>query len=358
MLAMLLATLLSVQDGEVDRILVRFQQRREKARTDGEFRRLLADARLELENFLRDNPKHSDAPRAAFQVAETYLSARDYERAAEKLRAYLKDYPTGTDAPSARFALAEIQLEHEKDADARAAFEEFAKLYPGDDRTVFARMYIAVSLQNERRYDEAAELLKTVRQDYRARRESWGAQMQLAIVYHVQEKNADARRTLEEIVRDCPDKEPVEIARRHLVEYLKIGQDAPGFPEKDLEGKLRGKVVVVYFFDPSLTTAISEASFLRKARDEAAKAGRAEDLQIVGISIGSERKDVGIYKAEAQADWNLLFDGRGIDGRFARLYDVRGLPALSLIDRKGKVRFFNVAGRDFRNCVTKLLEEK
>ena len=361
MLAILLAAALSVpggQDGDLDRILLRFQQRREKVRSEGEFRRLLADSRLELENFLRDNPKHKDAPRAAFQVAETYLSAQDYDHAAEKLRAYLQEYPAGTDAPSARFAIAEIQLEKEKDAEARSSFEEFAKLYPKDDRTMFARMYVAITHQNEKRYDEAVELLKAARQEFKARKESWGAMMQLAIVYHLQEKNADARRTLEEVVRECPDKEPVEIARRHLAEYLKIGQDAPGFPDKDVESKLRGKVAAVYFFDPGLTTAMTEAAFLKKAREEAAKSGRAEDLQIVGISIGTDRKDMGIYKAEAQADWPLLFDGRGIDGKFARLYDVRALPSLTVVDRKGKIRFYNVAGRDFRHCIAKLLEEK
>jgi len=186
--------------------------------------------------------------------------------------------------------------------------------------------------------------------------------MQLAVVYHVQEKNADAKRTLEEIIRDCPDKEPVEIARRHLGEYLKLGQDAPGFAEKDIDGrdtsleKMRGKVVVVYFFDPG-ASAISEGQFLKRAREEAVKAGRGDDLQIVGVSIGTDRKEIAIYRAQARADWMLFHDGRGIDGKFARLYDVRGLPSLTVIDRKGKIRFYNISGRDFRNCIAKLLEE-
>jgi TolA-binding protein len=364
MIAFLAALLLSPQDGDLDRIMVRFQQRREKVRSEAEFKRLLSDARLELEQFLKENPKHKDAPRAAFQIAETYLSGQDYDRAAERLQAYLKDYPSGADAPSARFALAEIQLEKEKDPEARASFEEFAKLHPGDDRTIFARLYTAVTLQNEKRYDEAAAVLKAAREEFKARKESWGAMMQLAIVYHMQEKNADARRTLEEIVRDCPEKEPVEIARRHLGEYLKVGQDAPGFAEKDIEGrdasleKLRGKVVVVYFFDPSVAGSFTEAGFLKRAREEAARAGRSDELQIVGVSIGTDRKDMAVYKAGARADWSLFFDGRGIDGRFARLYDVRGLPSLTAIDRRGKVRFYNIAGRDLRNSVAKLLEEK
>jgi TolA-binding protein/peroxiredoxin len=364
MLALLVALLLAPQDGELDRILFQFRQRRERAQTEREFRQALADARLELQRFLRENPKHKDVPRAAFQIAETYLASQEYDLAYERLQAFLKDHPTASDVPSARFAIAEIQMEKEKDAEARASFEEFAKLYPADDRTVYARLYVAVTLQNEKRYDEAIEKLKATREEFRSKKESWGAMMQMAIICHVQEKNGEARKILEEIIRDCPEKEPVEIARRHLTEYLKIGQDAPGFAEKDIEGnetsleKLRGRVVVLYFFDPATASAVAETSFLKKAKEEAAKAGRADDLQIVGVSIGTDRKDMALYKSMARADWHLIHDGRGIDGRFARLYDVRGLPSLTVIDRKGKTRFYNIAGRDFRNSIAKLIEEK
>ena len=358
------ALLAPLQDGEVDRILVRFQQRREKVRSEAEYRRLLADSRIELETFLKDNPRHKDAPRAAYQIAETYLSSQDVDRGLEHLQAYLKDYPTGQDAPGARFAMAEIYLEKEKDLEARALFEEFIKLYPNDERLIYARLYAAVTWQNEGKYEQAAELLRNARQDYRNRKEGWAAMMQLAVVLHVQEKNAEAKKTLEEIIKECPEREPVEIARRHLTEYLKCGQDAPLFSDKDIEGrdtsvdKLRGKVVVIYFFDPAAQAAYPEAAFLRRAREDAIKAGKGDDLQIIGVSIGSERKEIPLYKANAKADWTLIHDGKGVDGKIPRLFDVRALPSLSLIDRKGKVRFYNIASRDFRNSVAKLLEEK
>jgi TolA-binding protein len=366
MIAAILASLLcaGLQDGDLDRILLRFQQRREKVRSEAEYRRLLSDSRLELEQFLKDNPKHKDAARACFQIAETYLSARDIDRGVQQLERYLKDYPAGEDAAAARFSLAEILLEKEKDADARARFDEFVKLHPADERVLYARLYTAVTYQNEGKYDEAIATLRAARQDFKGRKESWGALMQLAVVFHVQEKNAEARKTLEEIIRDCPDRDPVEIARRHLTEYLKVGQDAPGFAEKDVDGrdlsneKLRGKVVVVYFFEPAAPNSQPEAEFLRRAREEAAAAGKAADLEIVGVSIGADRKEVAMYKAQVKAEWTLLFDGKGIDGRTARAFDVRGLPALSLIDRKGKVRYYNIAGRDFRNSIAKLLQEK
>jgi len=366
MIAVMLASLVCarLQDGEVDRILLRFQQRREKVRSESEYRRLLSDSRLELEQFLKDNPKHKDAARASFQIAETYLSVKDVDRGFERLEAYLKDYPAGEDAPAARFAQAEILLEKEKDAEARARFDEFVKHHPGDERVLYARLYTAVTYQNEGKYDEAVATLRAAREAFKDRKESWGALMQLAVVFHVQEKNAEARMTLEDLIRNCPDREPVEIARRHLSEYLKVGQDAPGFSEKDADGrdlsseKLRGKVVVVYFFEPAAPTSQQEAENLRRAREEAAVAGKAADLEIIGVSIGADRKEVAMYKAQVKADWALLFDGKGVDGRTARAFDVRGLPALTVIDRQGKTRFYNIAGRDFRNSVAKLLQEK
>ena len=358
-----LAALAPLQDGELDRILARFQQRREGARSDAEYRRLLADARTELQTFLKSNPTHKDAPRASFQIAETWLSAQDYDQGLQQLRSYLQDYPEGQDASAARFAVGEVLLEREKDAEARAAFEEFIRKHPSDERLLMARLYAAVSLQNEGRYDKAVESLRAVREDYKTRKESWAAMMQLAVVLHVQEKNAEAKKTLEDVIRECPEREPVEVARRHLTEYLKVGQDAPIFAGQDIEGRdtsvdrLRGKVVVIYFFDPAAQAAYPEAAFLRRAKEDARQAGKGDDLQILGISLGADRKEMAMYKGQARADWILIHDGKGIDGKVPRLFDVRALPALTVVDRKGKIRFYNIAGRDFRNTIAKLLQE-
>jgi outer membrane protein assembly factor BamD (BamD/ComL family)/peroxiredoxin len=347
------------QDGEVDRILLRFRQRADRATTIQEFRRLLMDTRAELERFLKDHPKHRDAARAAFHVAESYLSDRDFDPALERLDAFLRDHPASEHAPTARFARGEALLEKENDAAARAAFEEFGRLYPDDKRAVIARIYAAVSLQNEKRYDEAAAALGEARRRYKDQKESWNAVMQLALLHHVQEKHADARRTLEELIRECPEREPVEIARRHLTEYLRAGGDAPAFWEKDLAGnpasleKLRGKPAVLYFFESAGPAAIAETGFLRRAREQL-----KGDVEILGFSLDLDRRELGGFLEERKVDWPILFDGKGFDGKLARLYDVRGLPHLVVLDRKGKVRFFNVAGRDLRNVLARLLEEK
>ena len=356
----LLAALLLAQEGDVDRILLRVKQQTSQAKSESQYKQILAQMRRDLEQFLKEKPKDRDAHRAAWHIAESWLSEQNLDKGLERIDAFLKEYPASEIAPTARFARADVLMQREDDAGARAAFDEFVKLHPKDERALLARLGHAVTLQNERKYDEAAAILLKAREENKARRESWSAMMQLAVVYHVQEKNLEARATLEDIIRNCPDREPVEIARRHLSAYVRVGQDAPAFAERDLKGaelsleKQKGKLVVLYFFDSGLTTSMSEAAFLKRAK----QACKADELQLLGVSVNLDRRDVLLFLSEAQVDWPVLFDGKGYDGKLARLYDVRLLPALTVIDRKGKVRFFNVAHRDLKNCLSKLLEEK
>ena len=161
-----------------------------------------------------------------------------------------------------------------------------------------------------------------------------------------------------------PDPETADVARKHLAEDVRLGTEAPLFTEKDAEArevsleKLRGRVVLLYFFDPALTPSVAEVQVLSRVRNEARKAGRGEDLALAGVCLASDRKDLALYKSQFGADWTLFFDGRGPDGRLARLYNVTNPPALWVIDRQGRLRFHNLAGHDLRHAVKKLLEEK
>ena len=347
-------------EGEVDRIMLKFFQQREKVGSQEGFKRLVAATREQLEKFVKENPGNKDLERAEFHIAESLHSEEKLTEALGKFRAFVKDRAASPNAAAARFALGEIQLQMEKDAEARAAFEDFVKAHPKDERALYAKLFIGITLQNERKYDEAAAALAAAREEFKGRKESWSAVLQLAIVRHAQEKNAEARAALEEVVRDCPERGPADIARRHLAEYLKMGKPAPAFVDKDSSGqevsleKLRGRVVVLYFFDTSLAGAVAEASFLRRMRETF----KPEDLEIVGISVNPEKKDLATFLAEKHASWPLVHDGKGFDGLVPLLYGIRGLPSLTVIDRKGTIRFFNLAGRDLRHALLKLVEEK
>ncbi len=360
MIAAIVALVAGAQGGEVDRIMARFQERRAAVQSEDQFRRLAEDTRKELERYVRENPRAEDAPLASYRAAETFLWAHDPRGGEARLRRLLEEYPESGPAASARFLRGELLFRLEEEAAARAQLEEFVRLHPGDARILPARLYAATTLQNEKRYDEAAEALRAARREFADREDSWDAMLQLSILYHVQERHEEARRTLEQVIRECPNERSRDLARRHLTEYLSMGQPAPAGRVKDRLGQEfsledhRGKVIIVHFFDPAAPQAGEEAGHLLRAWEQF----KEEDLRLLGVSIGADRRAFEAYRSVSRPGWTLFLDGEGLDGAIARLFGVRGLPWTVAVDRKGKTRFFNLSGRDLRHAIGKLLAEE
>lgn len=347
------------QDGDVDRIMLRLAQRREKVQSQAEFSRLLAETRTALEGYLKDHPQAADAGKAAFHIAETYLWSADYPNAISKLRSILENYPDGEDGPTAAFLIGQVLLREDDVSKARSALEDFVRRYPKDDRVVLAQSLIAVTYQNEEKYAEAEAKLIETRNAFKDRKESWSALLQLAVVYHLEEKNDQARRVLTQVVSECPDRSLVAMAHKQIDLYAKAGRAPEPFGATDLSGnglssdKARGQVLILYFFDAAAPAAGQEALFLQRIR----KTFEGRSLALWGVSLNTDRQDALNFRDLQKVSWPILFDGRGYDGALAREFDVRGLPALIVLDKTGKMRYFNIAGKDLENAVSRLLPE-
>jgi tetratricopeptide (TPR) repeat protein len=358
MTALLLAAiLLGPDEGDVDRIMLRFAQRREGVQSQAEFSRILAETRSELERYLKD---HGNSPRALFHVAETYLWEGNYAAGLEKLGALTATCPDTSDGATAQLLIGQILARNGDGEGARKAFDRFIERYPNDERVLLAKSLSAVTLQNEERYDEAAELLRQVRETYRDRKESWAAELQRSVIFHLQGKNEDAEKVLEGVIRDCPDPSQKEVARTLRSRYQKVGEEAPSFVDRDLQGNVlslkafRNRITILYFFDSSAPAALTEVQFLQRIR----KAFAPNQVAILGVSVNLNREDLLNFRDLQKISWPLLFDGLGLGGPLARTYDVRGLPSLAVIDQQGKFRFFNVAGRDLENVLRRLVAEE
>lgn len=348
------------QDGDVDRIMLRFTQRREKVQSQVEFSKLLVETRTALEDYLKAHPQAGESGRAAFHIAETYLWAADYGSAVSKLRSVLADYPQGEDAPTAAFLIGQVLLREDDLSQARSALEDFVRKYPKDDRIVLARSLIAVTYQNEEKYADAEAMLLETRNLFKDRKDSWSALLQLAVVYHLEEKNDEARKILSQVVSECSDRSLVAMARKELDLFAKAGSAPEPFRGTDLAGntlssdKANGQVVILYFFDAAAPAAAQEISFLQRIR----KTFEGKALALWGVSLNTDRQDALNFKDLQRISWPILFDGRGYDGALARQFNVRGLPALIVLDKAGRMRYFNVAGKDLENVVARLLREQ
>lgn len=355
---MLALALLCPQDGEVDRVLAGHDQKMRAARTPGDARRALAETRERLDAFIKAHPKHPDVPRAAWHAAEAQLASGELDPALDRLRGLVREHPDAPTTSNARFAIAEALLDKQDWAGARAAAAEFLAKHGKDDRVFFAEALTASAFAAEGNYDEAVARLRAARETHKARPESWGALLQVAVFRHAQGKNEDARKALDEVIQTCPDRDTQDVARLHLSAYLKLGTPRPAFSGKDLQGKdvgveaLAGKVAVVWFFDSTFESAVAELRALRKIREA------SPDVAVVGVSMDLEKKDVVAFSSQERPEWPLLHDGKGYDGGAAKAYDVRRVPAMWVVDRQGKLRYYNLAGPDLRRAISGLLQEK
>ena len=60
-------------------------------------------------------------------------------------------------------------------------------------------------------------------------------------------------------------------------------------------------------------------------------------LEILGVSLDSDRKRMEDAAAKVGANWPMFFDGQKWDNELAELFDVRRIPTMILVDRAGKV---------------------
>jgi peroxiredoxin/predicted negative regulator of RcsB-dependent stress response len=350
---------LSVQESELDRILRQFKQARTSARTDEEYGRSISVAREALREYLRKNPDAPDAAKASWHRVETYLYSMEFPTAIEGFDKFVADNPGNSRVASARLAAAELCMRLERDADARRRLESWKKMHAGDPRLFQVRIFLAALLVFEKKFDEAAAALQRLRDDHEGKPEEWTAAMQLAACHHVAEKNRKAREVLEEVAKGCPDTGLAGTARQYLREYALLGRTLPSKKETDQEGKTlhlgahAGKVVILYFFTSRIPIAEGEADFLRRTRARF----DGKDLVILGVCIDPEKKDFRAFQVAQDISWPLYYDGNGLNGYLARLYAVHGIPSLRVLDRRGRVRFYNVSGRDLRLAVKKLVAE-
>jgi peroxiredoxin len=79
-------------------------------------------------------------------------------------------------------------------------------------------------------------------------------------------------------------------------------------------------------------------------------------LEIVGISLDSNKDKLLEFTKQKEMTWPQYFDGKTWDNKISGTFGVGAIPAMWLVDKRGYVRSTN-ARDDFEGQVTKLLAE-
>ena len=121
-----------------------------------------------------------------------------------------------------------------------------------------------------------------------------------------------------------------------------IGKPAPNFVLRDVfSGQnislkdFRGKIVLLDFWAtwcaPCRKALSHLASIYKKYGDK--------DVIIISIDLGEKIEVVKNFAIENNITWIIVIDN---DGSIAEKYNVKGIPTLFLIDRKGIIRYIHV----------------
>jgi len=149
-----------------------------------------------------------------------------------------------------------------------------------------------------------------------------------------------------------------------LVSKIKtgIGMDRPA-KEIDIElldgkpfrlSEQKGKVMIVDFWATWCAPCRAEMPNLKKIYTEHGENG----LEILGISLDSDREKLTDYIKKEQLSWNFAYSGKAWDDPDAKNYGVNSIPSVWIIDKKGILRDFDVRGEALEVLVKRLIQEQ
>jgi peroxiredoxin len=132
---------------------------------------------------------------------------------------------------------------------------------------------------------------------------------------------------------DSAQATPAQASRSPLV-----GTDAPDFTLNDAAGHtvhlrdLRGKVVVIDFWQSECPSSRAEMPYLQQLHDQYSE----KDLAVLGLNIGEDAHQITEFATDSVYTFPLLV---GADAEITGKYSVTVYPMTFVIDRTGKIIF-------------------
>jgi len=141
---------------------------------------------------------------------------------------------------------------------------------------------------------------------------------------------------------------------------LAIGGEPIHFEVKSISGEklspaaYKGKVLLIDFWATWCGPCVAEMPNVKSVYAKY----HGQGFEIVGISLDQSRDKLDMYLERQEIKWPQYFDGKYWNNDIAVSYGVKSIPATFLVDKKGKIRYKSLRGKQLETAVAELLNEK
>jgi len=220
-----------------------------------------------------------------------------------------------------------------------------------------ARILEATSTNRSTVLTRAEKAADELRAQFPKRDEAFGLLLAVAQAY-LDEGNTAKARTVAEGVADKGGGDAKDEAQALIRKINRVGKPLElGFT--DLTGKrinlenYVGKVVLIDFWATWCGPCVAALPEVKNVYQRFHSKG----FEIVGVSLDKEKEALVKFTSAEKMSWPQYFDGLGWDNEIAKKYEITGIPALWLLDKKGNLRDMS-GGHSLESKVEKLLAEK
>jgi thiol-disulfide isomerase/thioredoxin len=149
------------------------------------------------------------------------------------------------------------------------------------------------------------------------------------------------------------------VPTRNVAEEVDAVLRAVPFSFTDIDGtpvaigeETLGKVVLIDFWATWCGPCMAEMPHVKAL---AKRLADRDDFLLVGVSLDSDRKRFEEIVAKDGLTWPQHCDGKGSEGEVVKAYDVTGIPATFVINRKGVIVAKGLRGENLSKTIDELL---